>query len=216
MSFILDALRKSEHARERRALPGPVDLPGARATRSRLPWALGAVALLLAINIGVLLFVLWRPATPPSTPSDAAPAATTSAAAARELPPPIGRPPLVRQLAGEVAPADPGLDVPDPAATRRLPTEPAPAAGAPLAIAGNTEAGVPTLHELPTSVAAALPALHLDLHVFSDDRAQRFVIVNGQRLREGGQLREGLAVVRITPLGAILDYRGNRFLLPRE
>jgi general secretion pathway protein B len=59
MSFILDALKKSELERQRQSVPGLVDSGVARA-RPRLPvWAI-ALGLLLAVNLLVLLFVLMR------------------------------------------------------------------------------------------------------------------------------------------------------------
>lgn len=62
MSFILDALRKSEHARERRTLPGLADVPVAHAQRPRVPRFLIVLGALLAVNLLVLLVVLLRPA----------------------------------------------------------------------------------------------------------------------------------------------------------
>ena len=59
MSFILDALKKSEHERQRQAMPGFVESGIAR-PRARLPtWAIVLCAL-LGINLIVLLFVLTR------------------------------------------------------------------------------------------------------------------------------------------------------------
>src|SRR6267142_2474159 len=59
MSFILDALKKSELERQRQSVPGLVDSGVAR-PRPRLPaWAV-APGLLLAVNLLVLLFVLTR------------------------------------------------------------------------------------------------------------------------------------------------------------
>ena len=58
--------------------------------------------------------------------------------------------------------------------------------------------------------------LHLDIHVYSDEPAERFVFINMVRHREKSRLAEGPIVQEITPEGVILDYRGTRFLLPRE
>ncbi len=59
MSFILDALKKSEIERQRQTEPGLMDA-GIRQRRGRLPaWAL-LLGLLLAINIVVLLIMLMR------------------------------------------------------------------------------------------------------------------------------------------------------------
>ena len=59
MSFILDALKKSELERQRQNVPGLVD-SGVAKPRPRLPtWAI-ALGLLLGVNLLVLLFVLMR------------------------------------------------------------------------------------------------------------------------------------------------------------
>ncbi len=79
MSFILDALKKSEIERQRQSVPGLMD-SGPVQQRARFPlWAVALVAL-LGINLIVLLFVLTRgtggsPAVP--APRAALPATTT-------------------------------------------------------------------------------------------------------------------------------------------
>jgi general secretion pathway protein B len=66
MSFILDALKKSEIERQRQTIPGLVD-SGTVRPRARLPgWAI-ALCVLLAVNLIVLLVVLvrgWVTSTP--------------------------------------------------------------------------------------------------------------------------------------------------------
>src|SRR5271154_454178 len=80
MSFILDALKKSEIERQRQSVPGLMDTrSGTR--RSRLPvWAV-ALALLLGINLVVLALVLWNKSAPsaPRPPASAAPPAAAPA-----------------------------------------------------------------------------------------------------------------------------------------
>ena len=48
MSFILDALRKSEHARQRQTGPGLAEVPVAPAKSRTNVWATAAVALLVS------------------------------------------------------------------------------------------------------------------------------------------------------------------------
>ena len=63
MSFILDALKKSEIERQRQSTPGLMDTPAAL-RRGRLPlWAI-CLGALLAINVVVLSVVLMRNGTP--------------------------------------------------------------------------------------------------------------------------------------------------------
>lgn len=59
MSFILDALKKSENARQRQIGPAVAELPRRRRQSERPVWAFVVVGLLL-VNIGVLALVLAR------------------------------------------------------------------------------------------------------------------------------------------------------------
>ena len=78
MSFILDALRKSEIERQRQSGPSMAEFPVAREDR-RLPVALVVIGFLLAVNLGVVLFFLLFDDA--AAPSPAAEPAATSAAA---------------------------------------------------------------------------------------------------------------------------------------
>jgi general secretion pathway protein B len=61
----------------------------------------------------------------------------------------------------------------------------------------------------------SLPDLRLSLHVYDADPSQRYMLLNGMRLREGDVMPDGLRVERITEDGAVMGWRGRRFLLPR-
>ena len=82
MSFILDALRKSEIERQRQSGPSIAEIPIAREDR-RLPVALIAIGVLLAVNVGVLLFFLLRDGGTAKSEAAAPVAATTCAGCAR-------------------------------------------------------------------------------------------------------------------------------------
>lgn len=74
---------------------------------------------------------------------------------------------------------------------------------------------LPGYQELLLSGRARLPRLHLDIHVYAEDPARRFVFINNRKYREGERLDEGGRIERITPLGAVIEHDGNRFeLLP--
>jgi general secretion pathway protein B len=62
----------------------------------------------------------------------------------------------------------------------------------------------------------SLPELHLDIHVFSGEPADRFVFINMTKYRENAKLSEGPVVKQITAEGVVLGYQGTDFLLPRE
>jgi general secretion pathway protein B len=239
VSFILDALRKSEHERQRQAGPAIAEMPIARPP-SRLPVALGVIGALLAVNLAVLLYFMLRQDAPEVQQEEAVPPAATAPAAAAPaplpaasaVPPPETGPalvpaPTVREMqpladvaTPEAAPppqyAPPSA--PDPSL---LPATPPAVAAAPAAsrpqpaVANAGEGSVPRLDTLPAEATAGLPALNLDLHIYASSPAQRAVFINGRRYREGETLPEGVEILSITPDGAVLSHRGQRFLLPR-
>jgi len=225
MSFILDALRKSELERQRQNGPMIAELPVSREDR-RLPWAMLAIGLLLAMNVGVLLFFLLRDTTPPVTtaavPTPAAAAAVAPAVAppptATRLPPPAdengGAEPastndgaIAAQAMADTASLPP--PAPDPTL---LPVTPAPAGNVTRLPAADLP---PSIDELPAPATAGLPELTIDLHIYAEDPAKRAVFINGRRYQQGAVLAEGPTVEEITREGAILRHRGQRFLLPR-
>jgi general secretion pathway protein B len=95
----------------------------------------------------------------------------------------------------------------------------APRARDPLLTSGEDKADqevLPTISELDLTGANALPDLHLDVHVYAAKPAERFVYINMHKYQEGNTLAEGPVLERIRRDGVVLDYRGRRFLLPRQ
>jgi general secretion pathway protein B len=244
MSFILDALKKSELERQRQAIPGLVESGVAR-PRQRLPlWAI-ALCVLLGINLIVLTVVLTRGwlaapvaggATPQRSASHPADASATSNPAQasgdqRHFSPLDG----AADSAAVYAPEVPvGADAP-PVTTPPVPQTPMPTARQPATAASvvhpvrrrdpllndgdykaDDEEVLPSISELNLTGAQALPELHLDVHVFATNRAERFVFINMRKYHEGATLQEGPTLERIRRDGVILDYQGLRFLLPRQ
>jgi len=229
MSFILDALKKSELDRQRQAIPGLVESGIAR-PRPRLPtWAIG-LGILLGINLVVLLFVLMR-----------------SSMTASQIPPAPAhtvKPPAADSAAGDAAdkhfsPLDTrpiyAPEIPVTAAANSA-AAPAPVSQQPMngggsgahairrrdpvltneAYKANYEETLPSINEMNLTGEQALPALHLDVHVFATKASERFVFINMRKYHEGSTLQEGPSIERIRRDGVVLDYKGLRFLLPRQ
>lgn len=111
MSFILDALKKSENERQRTIGPSLTDAP-LRQHRIDRPWWALVVGALLIVNLGVLLIVLTRdneqpaPAAATIAPAVAAPATTMPAVNVPTRPPtPVARPQPGNSSATAVSPA---------------------------------------------------------------------------------------------------------------
>ncbi len=220
MSFILDALRKSEIERQRQNGPSMAEFPVAREDR-RFPVALVVIGFLLAVNLAVVLFFMLRddaaPAEQAAAPTPAAPAIATQPSAAPPAQPLAAAP---SPLESEVLPQD-TYETEPPAVYYEPPTQAPGAPDAALLPRAVAEAGaapgVTAAGEEYASVAAAtgLPELTVDLHIYAADPAKRAIFINGHRYTRGARLAEGPLVEDITPDGALLSYRGRRFLLPR-
>ncbi len=72
---------------------------------------------------------------------------------------------------------------------------------------------LPNVRALPDDVQASLGRLTINAHVYDDAPAERMVIINMNRYREGETLREGPRVDAITVKGAVLSYQSHRFHL---
>lgn len=242
MSFILDALRKSEHERQRSAVPGLAQVPLAAPPPQMPRWALTLIGVLGAAVLA-LAGAWWQSARSPDERASASSSPLVERSVALPLP--------------ESAPAPSAAQQPRPASSAGF----APAPGEPrtgqeespleraalssvsaASAAGETgessaaqrdaaaeSPGLPPRPlDLPAdastlpSVAAlaaegvALPALRLELHAFSAQPQDRFVFVNGRKYVEGERLAEGPQLISIEPTGAVLAYAGRRFLLVQD
>ncbi len=261
MSFILDALKKSERERQKQSAPALFEVKVAP-PRNRFPvWAV-VIGVLLAVNMGVVLWLLLRNTSKAEearevTAANAPPAATQQASPQSQVytPPPAPAPytppadyrapppayddsgsgesaaakvfsrqraannePLLQETAppaeSVLNPEDyePAREAPQRAARQPASTAEPEESGPP---ARNTS-GVPTYQDAAAMPGLNVPQLRLDLHVYDPDPASSFVFVNMQKLKQGDSFDQGVRVESITPDGAILSYRGVRFLLRHE
>ena len=234
MSFILDALKKSESDRQRQSGPALFEVKVAP-PRTGLPlWAV-AVAALLVVNLAIVMWMLWR--HPAARSADAGMADTSAAAPAPRPAPPLPASAMEERQQVAAASAAPPVSLPAPAGSppaaapvlrptaggaAENPDDYAPAAepaAAPLLgnrVRRDTVDGVPLYQDVAATPGARIPQLRLDLHVFAPQPQERFVMINMHKLREGDSLPEGVHVDSITPEGAVLSYSGSRFLLTRD
>lgn len=203
MSFILDALRKSENERQRKQTPDMATVPANSMRKGSSVWV-PLVALLVGINLS-LIIVMWvlsdpSPSTSPSPIPSTAPSATGVNLAANA--PASSNAPSNRRLPQQLSSATGSAaalpDIPPPIYTN------------------SDHEDLPTLAELMYDNLISLPPLHLDIHVYSTEPSERFVFINLSRYNEGEKLSEGPAVVAINKLGVVLRHQGQEFLVTRE
>jgi len=141
MSFILDALKKSENERQRQVGPSLADVQVSQ-RRINKPWWAVAVGALLVVNLGVLIVVLVRDgdarSNTPQAASETANTSSTDARAGTQVPLPAS--------ASRMPRGNPTLNAPTSSAGRSLADE-----------AGSGEAGVVLDSDPQLSAAANVP-----------------------------------------------------------
>jgi general secretion pathway protein B len=191
MSYILDALQRAEAERERGEVPGlnarpvpPSTAPNAGPARQRTAYAAVAVAVLGAVAVG-----LWAWNSPVVVP-------VTEPASHAKPGPTVALVPVVPLAAITVA-APPVVRV-----------------VAPKTVAsGSATASPPLLAELPDDIRSQIPALTVNGAVYSDNPAQRLLLLNGQVLSQGSLVVPDLTLERIGANTSEFSFRGTRFRL---
>lgn len=232
MSYILDALRKSDQLRRRGAAPTLL-LGQTTATAPKRPAPiayvlLGLVLLVAGIAIGWMHPWQRQPLASASTESAVMPPVQSRSPAS------AARPAVTPQAqAHKTAPAVPTASAPKEAhaatgaktAVKRAPPKAVArpsrksaerlAGHAPKATGGAAPAALAPLmamSELPLAIQQELPPLTISVHAYSANPADRLVDINGRLLHEGDKAAPGLTLERITPNGMILSYKGYTFL----
>jgi len=244
MSFILDALKKSDKKRLDGKVPNLATSHRVEAeSRQRRPlWPL-LLVLLLTVNAAVLLWLFG-----PWSHSDISPSPQASAALTVKSAP---KGPVTSSVAEVSPPAVASERLPAPsdessqpvaAAVSVLPplaepvTEPvAQSDSAPLQelvppveteIVAETQTAsdiasaldqTPRLYllaDLPPAVRRDIPEMHISLHAYFQDAQERLVRINNKLLREGALLDGKYLLEEITVDGVIFSYAGYRFQVP--
>jgi len=119
--------------------------------------------------------------------------------------PPSAPPPAA---AGQTAVAETGTESePQPTA------DPGPEPGPKAAGDAKYQPDAMSYWELPQGVRDNLPQFRISVIVYADDPADRFVLVNGIRLREQDELQSGVVLEEIRRGGAVFRARNYRFLV---
>jgi general secretion pathway protein B len=210
MSYILDALQKSEQERKQQVMPNlHAAAPVAPTTRRWWPWIAAIGLLLLSINMAALWYWLT-----PSTESTMAIASTLSSALPRQAEmlakstPTAATADSVTDATLDTS-ADPLTDstVDSEVQTRDLivnaPQRVTPAEFTDL---DSLRAITPVrITALPVDIQQQIPSLTFSSHLYSDDF--RMVNINGRMMRESEYIDAELQLIEITEDGVILRFR---------
>lgn len=218
MSYILDALKKSEQQRRRGMAPTLREAPMQSAsTTGAYSWLYVLVAAILLVGGGVIGALRpWQeevvqPATSSPMEKDfVGHAGVSSAVIATEMAlEPVKSELLASQVPKGVVPLGETVDKTNNTML-------------------NSSAAIVSPHtdryfsaksadmqysDLPAAIKQELPPLTIQMHAYSEVPDDRLVSVNSHLVHEGGEIQAGLVVERITSGGMILKYKGYKFQL---
>jgi general secretion pathway protein B len=194
MSYILDALKKSDQQRNLGTLPtlqfAQATMPAPRRPSLFYYGLLAVVLLVTGVAIGLL-----RPWQAEQLPAEAGPVAPGS---------PLTIPP---QAAPTTMTASPGVPANTAHEIAAVPVQQKPDYPA----AKRQEQQALTLEELPAQIQREIPEITVQLHAYSSKPGERLAYINSKKLREGDPVIPGLVLEQITPDGMIFSYKGYRF-----
>ena len=211
MSYILDALNKSEQERRGQQTPDLQTVHRTPPPKSESKFPVAPIVLIFAlINIAGLGYWLFSSQQDEAAALTAPPASeqsqnraaqttkvTTSEPVQSGLTQPISKQPVsappavstdqVAQSQLDIAPQD-TLITPDSAFTK-------------------PSAEAVRITELPINVQRQIPDLVFSSHLYSDEPSFRMVNINGKMRREGDMVESDLKLLEISDQGVILGYR---------
>ncbi|WP_435103830.1 general secretion pathway protein GspB [Arhodomonas sp. AD133] len=233
MSYILDALRRSD--RERRGLG---NAPPARPLRYRSGHRYRLVVLAAVVLIATAIAAVYLSPSLMRAPETAPPTVDEAGGGKAEDHEETS---VLAQLAGEAdSSTQPGRE-PDTGANGNAqpdagsqpdaqppPTsdpqpqdrhEPDPEPERPPAPEQESDPGpvpepAPAYASLPTAYRQSLPEFTINVHVYAAEPGRRFLLVDMRRYGEGETLAAGPRIERITPDGVVLAWRERQFHIP--
>jgi general secretion pathway protein B len=236
MSYILDALKKSDQERKQGEIPSLQTVHSDQISRRRAYSAKRRkIALMLLscclVATAVGLWIWQSGALSPESDHPAAKNATVSGQATSPVPSPNN--PIASQMTAPAPQSQPQIvepasrnDSPEHQDSADTPViqqpevviEPAPLThpnqipGPQLPQAAREPGStLPLLKNLPVDQQRIIPEISLAGHVYSDEPSRRMIMINSRIVREGELVGENLRLVKITWDGVILRHINTEF-----
>ncbi len=216
MSYILDALKKSEQERGRGSSPGIQTIHSSsinyhRDKRTYWPYILIFIALL---NLVAIIYFITDKDKGGQDQAELSTSQTSSplvneTSTSKSM---ITAPPKIN-TADAVDVAEPQskteIDIEtqkyEPVAAAKPATEPD-LREKTIDIPVDKQKDIINYHELPDSIKQGLPAILISAHVYSSNPLHRSIVINNNFMEEGEYVIDSLILHEITPGGAIFDY----------
>lgn len=195
MSYILDALHKSEQQRKNQSTPDltTVHRQDQAVVMRRSPW-IAITLMLITLNLTGIGWWLMQTSTD-------LPLATTPSVSNLEPAVPASEPTLTKP---------PTKVVDEPSLTQRKISTSDPSTTLVESAVSDSQLEITPkpIGELPPDIQRQIPDLVFSSHLYSNDF--RLVNINGRMMREGESIAPNLKLVEITESGVILEFRAYR------
>ena len=196
MSYILDALNKSEQEKTETKTPGlntvhqRVERPDSRTPQR---WQI-IVGVILTLNVAALAAWYFTSGDAADTEMTVQPPPRSSLPAITENTPAASQSQSVERQRPTVVRQETARD------TRQVQQ------AMPIQRASATVSRTVTV-----DASTRLAAIRFSSHIFAADQALRMVVVDGQRMKEGDTLTGGIRLEQITEDGVIFQHNGTRY-----
>ena len=205
MSYILEALKKSQAERQLGSAPTLLAVPVGAAPASDAARRPPAWSALFAVAVALALLAWWFQS------SAVAPVARSQMQlAAVPAPLPAALPAAPPAVAAAVAAAPPLAVVPSSVPLPK--PKPAPAPTSPAA--APEEEQLPSLRDLPEPIQHAVPPLVFGGYMYSTNPADRLLLIDKALRHEGEEVAPGLVLEKLLPKEAVMNYKGYRYRIP--
>ena len=217
MSYILDALKKSDQERQQGTSPNLYSvhssIPAVKGSqpffsRYALWFIFGGFSLLLLCS--VILFALYRQDVAKTNPLQTT--ATPSPSPQRTIPQstPLSQPSdqvvMEKEISLSSIPVEGNRIEPQPIATEDLTPD-----SSTVIETETSQNSLPLLKDLSTKFQEEIPSLQFAGHTYSTIPSQRMIIINGKILRQGDLIGPQTHLAEITWEGVIIEHNGIRF-----
>jgi len=235
MSYILDALKKSEQERGHGSVPDVQTVHSSSLNYRNEKKAYWPYILIIAVllNLAAIAYFIFDKNSPieatQTSPGNISKIQTTADSVTQKQP--VTPIPLASESIVETADkpnsgyanattkqnpqeAVPPVPIQPTPTTREVPptsSKTVTAVSRPQEVSSVSDGGIIDFHELPASIKQQLPAITISAHVYSSNPLQRSIVINNNFMEEGEYVLDDLVLYEITKDGAVFNYQGTLF-----
>jgi len=223
MSYILDALKKSEQQRGNGKIPDVQTVHSSSLNyrdEKKAYWPYILIVAIVLNLIAIIYFIVDKDSTSKTITSDIETTTTIVAIDNKDVidtklkPTTTNKKIYIENSAEIIADEIPKLP-PEPARNTTTPndnsTDVKVVSTSEKIPENNAQETIVEYHDLPESILRQIPTITVSAHVYSSNPLQRSIVINNNFLEEGDYVLDNLTLHEITIDGAIFDLNGTRF-----